>query len=202
VTVAGSGRGLRAYAEQLLFHADMDLSLSAVDHTTRGFFTVRTRASVVRVGLGLLFGLPCLSLLGLAFSGSWFGILLAVVFCPPMLVLAIMFGLVRQSRTFQLGNRVVVKRWSLPGFTRTLEDPLPPAGVVVTAKHWDSGGDSGGCWMYTAEIEGVRGLGFTIANDHARRDHFARDLAAALGYTLREDGELGHRVNPVHAPGL
>jgi hypothetical protein len=179
---------LRRQFENILANTDMDLSLSAVDRSAPSRFTVRSKASPVRVFLGLLFGIPCLVLLWSAWDSGGFITWAALVFCPPLSILAVLFGLTWQQRTFEPAKKQAAKSYGVFGLKRSAAVGLPRNGTLLKYRTF-SAFDSGGTYFYHVEVDGVTGLGFSIAAQEEVRDAFADDLAGFLHYGIRDEGD-------------
>ena len=179
---------LRHQLENILANTDMDLSLSAVDRSAPSRFTVRSKASPVRVFLGLLFGIPCCMLLWSASNSGSFITWLSLVFCPPLFILAVLFGLTWQQRTFEPANKQATKSYGVFGLCRSTTVDLPRNGTLLKYRTF-SAFDSGGTYFYHVEVDGVTGLGFSIARQEEVRDAFAEALAGFLCYDIRDEGD-------------
>jgi hypothetical protein len=177
---------MRKYFTNLLFNSDLDLKLSTVSIGPTEF-TVKSKIGAPRIVLGLLFGIPFLLLLSYALLLQGIYLITALVFCPPLALLCLLFGMTRQTKSFIPSSGQAIKSFQLLHIERAVAFPLPKSGTLLTSKRWSSGGEAGGgCYFYLVAIEGLEGFGFSIAKDAARRDRFARDLAEFLGYSIRE----------------
>lgn len=175
----------------LLFDTSLDLSLSVIDYNGPLRFVVTTKLGAPRVCLGLLFGIPVSILLYYAFTRHGIYLLLTPVFCPPLLILSLLFGLTRQSKAFIPSQGKAVKSVCLLGLHWQKEVTLPKTGELITYKilsTWESDNDS---HFYCLEVRGVKGLGFSIARYAHIRDDVALSLAGFLGYTIQDMGEKG-----------
>ncbi|ACM20571.1 hypothetical protein Geob_2217 [Geotalea daltonii FRC-32] len=183
---------MNKHFEDLLFNTNLDLSLSVINRDNLSQLSVTSRIGAPRVFLGLLFGIPCLVLLFYGVRHQGIYILLSLVFCPPLAILSLLFGLTRQKKTFIPSHGVAIKSCSLLHIQRDMPVQLPKNGVLQAYKRWSSGGESGGgCYFYHVEIQGLKGFGFCIAKNKKKRDDFATDLAKFLGYEVRDqDGQL------------
>lgn len=179
---------LRRQFEDILANTDMDLSLSAVNRSTPSQFTVRSKASPIRVFLGLLFGIPCLVLLSSVWDNGGFIPWIALVFCPPLSILAVLFGLTWQQKTFDPANRQATKSYGVFSLGRSAVVNLPRNGTLLKYRTF-SAFDSGGTYFYHVEVDGVTGLGFSIATQKEVRDAFAEDLARFLEYDIQDEGD-------------
>ncbi len=177
---------MRNYFINLLFNSSLDLKLSTVSiDSTR--FAVESRIGMPRILFGLLFGIPFLFLLSYAIFQQGIYILTALVFCPPLAILSLLFGLTKQKKSFIPSSGSAIKSFQLLSIQREMEIPLPKNGNLLTYRRWSSGGEAGGgCYFYHVEIQGVAGFGFCISKDEARRDEFAQKLAGFLSYGIRE----------------
>jgi hypothetical protein len=177
---------MRNYFTNLLFNSNLDLKLSSVSKDPTRFI-VESRIGMPRIILSLLFGVPFLLLLSYALRQQGIYILTALVFCPPLAILSILFGITKQKKSFIPSSGRAIKSFRLFNIQREMEIPLPKSGTLLTYKRWSSGGESGGgCYFYHVEIQGLVGFGFCISKDEARRDEFAQDLAGFLRYEIRE----------------
>jgi hypothetical protein len=173
------------YFTNLLFNSDLDLKLSTVSiDQTR--FIVESKIGLPRIILGLLFGVPFLLLLSYALRQQGIHILTALVFCPPLAILSLLFGMTKQKKSFITSSGRAIKSFQLFNIQREMESPLPKNGTLVTYKRWSSGGETGGCYFYHVEIQGLTGFGFSISKNEVKRDEFAQELAGFLGYGIRE----------------
>jgi len=179
---------LRRQFENILANTDMDLSLSAVDRSGPSQFTLRSKASPARVFLGLLFGIPCLILLWSAWDSGGFITWTALVFCPPLSIMAVLFGLTWQQKTFEPAKERATKSYGVFGLTRSVVVDLPRNGTLLKYRTF-SAFDSGGTYFYHVEVDGVTGLGFSIAGREEVRDAFAENLAGFLHYRIRDEGD-------------
>lgn len=179
---------MRNYFTNLLFDSNLDLKLSSVSKDATQF-TVESKIGPPRIIFGLLFGVPCLLLLFYALRQQGIYIITALVFCPTLATLCLLFGMTRQKKSFSRSSGRAIKSFRLFNIQRDMEIPLPKDGTLLTYKRWSSGGESGGgCYFYHVEIQGLTGFGFCISRDEARRNEFAQDLAGFLHYEIREDG--------------
>lgn len=176
------------YLENLLFNSNLDLSLSSISRDDPMRFIVRSRLGAPRIFLGLLFGIPCLFLINYAFRQQGIYLLISLVFCPPLAILSVLFGLTKQKKTFIPSQGKAVKSFQLLHIQRNLEIRIPKNGALLTYKRWSSGGKTGGCYFYHVEVEGLKGLGFNIAKNEKKRDDFAKELATFLGYEICDQG--------------
>ncbi len=179
---------LRLQFENLLANTDMDLSLSEVDRSAPSQFTIRSKASPVRVFMGMLFGIPCFVLLWSAWDSGGFITGAAIVFCPPLFIMAALFGFTWQQRTFEPAKERAIKSYGVFGLTRSATVDLLRKGTLLKYRTF-SAFDSGGTYFYHVEVVGVRGLGFSIARKENVRDAFAEDLAGFLHYGIRDEGD-------------
>ncbi|HIJ95913.1 MAG TPA: hypothetical protein HPP94_09290 [Desulfuromonadales bacterium] len=177
----------------LLFDTSLDLRLSVIDTGDLLQFVVTSRLGAPRISLGLLFGIPAMILLYHAFTRHGMYLLLAPIFCPPLLILSLLFGLTRQSKIFIPSHGKAVKSVRLLWLQWQQEVPLPGTGELITYKtlsSWESDRD---CYFYCLEVRGVKGLGFSIARNEHTRDEVARSLSGFLGYTIQNLGEQRQR---------
>ena len=179
---------LRRQFENILSDTDMDLSLSEVDRSAPSRFTVRSKASPVRVFKGLLFGIPCFALFWSAWDSGGLITWAALVFCPPLFIMAVLFGLTWQQRTFEPAKKRAIKSYGVFGLTRSAAVDLLRNGTLLKYRTF-SAFDSGGTYFYHVEVAGVTGLGFSIARQEDVRNAFAEDLAGFLQYDIRDEGD-------------
>jgi len=175
--------------ERLLHDSALDLSQSRIDRNDISQFVVRAQLGPVRILLGLLFGIPCLLLLHSAWHHQGPAVLLALIFCPFLIVLSLLFGFARQAKAFVPARRFATSTWQLFNLRGERRIPLTPHGTVLTWKQWCSGGEGGGCYFYYAEVAGLKGFAFCIARDEARRNVFSEELSNFLAYDTRDEGE-------------
>jgi hypothetical protein len=177
---------MQNYFTNLLFNSNLDLKLSSVSKDAMRF-TVESKIGMPRIFLGLLFGVPCLLLLSYALRQQGIYILTALVFCPSLAILSLLFGMTKQKKSFVPSSGSAIKSFLLFNIQREMKIPLPKSGTMLTYKRWSTGGESGaGCYFYHVEIQGLVGFGFCISKDEARRNEFAQDLAGFLRYEIRE----------------
>ncbi|MFH0781768.1 MAG: hypothetical protein V2B20_07405 [Pseudomonadota bacterium] len=112
----------------------------------------------------------------------------AFVFCPPLAIMAVLFGLTWQQRTFELAKEQAAKSYGVFGLRRSAAVDLPRNGTLLKYRTF-SAFDSGGTYFYHVEVDGVTGLGFSIAGQKEVRDAFAEDLAGFLHYGIRDVGD-------------
>lgn len=172
---------LTEYFENLLFDTDLDLSLCEVARDDPSKFVVGSKIGAPRIAIALLFGIPCLILIGHALSDGGIYLVLAPIFCPPLAILCVLFGFAMQQKAFTPSQHNAVKSYRVFRRRREIVTELPGAGVVLTYKRL-----SGGRYFYYAKVDGVHGFGFCIAKDAKKRDEFARDLAGFLKYEIRD----------------
>jgi hypothetical protein len=178
------------YFEDLLYNTDIDLSLSEISKDGSSSFVVKSKLSGPRIAFGLLFGIPCLVLIYYALRQQGIYFIFALVFCPPLGILGVLFGLTKQQKTFIPSLGKAIKSFQYLNIQRDREVQLPKKGVLLTYKKWSSGGETGGaCYFYHVELQGLKGLGFCIANEEKKRDAFAKNLADFLQYDIRDQGE-------------
>lgn len=169
----------------LLFNSNLDLKLSSVFRDPVQF-TVESKISMPRIFFGLLFGIPCCLLFFYALRQQGVYIFTALLFCPPLAILSLLFGLTRQQKIFIPSSNIAIKSFRLFNFQRKARVTLPKSGTLLTYKQWYSGRGSGGCYFYRVEIQDLPGFGFSISRDEMRRDQFTQDLAEFLRYKIRE----------------
>ncbi len=175
------------YFKNILYDTNLDIGQSVVNTDDPLRFVVRSRIGAPRIGLGILFGIPCLVLINYAFNQQGIMLLLSLIFCPPLAILTLLFGATIQKKTFIPSLGRAVKSFQLFHLERDQSVQLPKKGVLLTFKRWSSGGTSGGgCYFYHVEVQGINGFGFCIARDEKKRDDFAKKLADFLGYEIVE----------------
>jgi hypothetical protein len=178
-----------ARLDSLLLDTDLDISLSRTEYDPEATFTIRSRAGLLRLAISLLFGLPCVALLSHAVQDGGFILLIAAaLLCPPMALLAVLFGLAEQERSLCPAKGTAERAYRLPGIHRRVAVPLPDRGTIITYRRW-SNSDSGRCYFHYAEIKGLTGFRFCIAKDAERRDQLAATLADFLQYDRIDAGE-------------
>jgi hypothetical protein len=175
--------------ERLLYDSALDLSQSRVDRSDLAQFVVRARLGPARIFLCLLFGVPCLVLLHSAWNYQGLSLLAALIFCPVLVVLSLLFGFARQAKAFVPVTGTATKSWQLLNMQGERHLPLPRHGTVLTYKQWSSGSERGGCYFHYAEVEGLKGFVFCIARNEAQRNAFSEELSRFLGYDIRDEGE-------------
>jgi hypothetical protein len=182
---------MNKYFCDILYDTDLDLNLSVISKDDPLRFIVRSRIGAPRIFFGLLFGIPCLVLIFYALSQHGIYLLLSLIFCPPLAILSLLFGMAKQQKTFIPSQGKALKSFQLLQVNRDMEIQIPKNGVLSIYKKWSSGGDSsGGCYFYHVEVQGIKGLGFCVARDEKKRDDFASDLADFLGFEIRDMGEM------------
>jgi len=175
------------YFNSLLHNSDLDLSQSVVLNDNESRFIVRSRITPVRIALSLLFAVPCLYMLFFSLRQQGFFLILPAIFCPPLAILAVLFGMVIQEKALTSSGQGF-KSWQLLNIRKEVAVALEKEGVIVTYKKW-SQGEGRGCYFYHAEIKDLEGFGFCIARDEKKRDAFAKDLAEFLSYEIHDLGE-------------
>lgn len=175
--------------ERLLYDSDLDLSQSRVDRSDLSRLVVRSRFRPARIFLCLLFGIPCLVLLHSAWNYQGLSLLAALIFCPFLVVLSVLFGFARQEKAFVPVTGTATKSWQLLNMRGERHVPLPRQGTVLTYKKLFSGNESKGCYFHYTEVAGLKGFVFCIAQDEAQRNAFSEELSRFLGYGLRDEGE-------------
>ncbi len=179
---------LRRQFENILTDTELDLSLSTVDRSSPTRFTVRSKVSPARTFLGLLFGIPCLALLWSAWHSGGFITLAALVFCPPLFIMAVLFGLTWQQKTFEPAKGQATKSYGVFDLKGSAAVSLPRNGELLKYRTF-SAFVSGGTYFYHVEVAGVTGLGFSIAAKKEVRDAFTENLAGFLHYDIRDEGD-------------
>lgn len=167
----------------------MDLKLSSVSKDAR-CFTVESKIGIPRIILCLLFGVPCFFLISYAFRQQGGYVLIALLFCPALAILSLLFGMAKQKKCFIPSSGCAIKSFQIFNIHREMKIPLPRNGTLLTYKQWSSGNDTGGCYFYHIEVQGLVGFGFCISKDEARRNEFTRDLAVFLHYEICEQPSL------------
>lgn len=165
----------------LLFDSDIDISLARVDRGNPSSLSVRHRTSPVRMAIGAVLLIPCVSLLKFAMGGGLLPLLLGLMFIPPIAGLAVIVGLGWQQKTFERGT--ATKSYGVLNWHKSRSIELPLRGCLETYRTFNSF-DSGGCYFYHVGIKGIPGLGFSIAKNEHARDELAKELAAFLGYEI------------------
>lgn len=189
------------YFEDLLYNTDLDLSQSVISKEGSASFFVKSKFSGPRIGLGLLFGIPCLVLIYYALRQQGIYFIIALAFCPPLAILGVLFGMTKQQKTFIPSLGKAIKSFQVFHIQRDMEIRLPEKGVLLTYKKWSSGGETGGaCFFYHVELQGLKGLGFCIAKDEKKRDAFAKDLADFLHYDIRDQGQIFSAGKALESP--
>lgn len=179
-----------------LLAAEMDISLCwfSVDQT--GSFRATSRPSWVRWLIALVFLAPAATFAFWAVRQGAVALPVAAalaVVCPVLVGAGLVLGFSRDELVIQrqLAFGSVRRSWRLLRFERSIQIALPAGGSVRIRRELDHG-DSG-CWWYTVTLDGVEGIGFTIARDHAPALALARQLTDFLGWPL-EDTTAGSRT--------
>lgn len=173
--------------EKLLYDSDIDLGACDIIRDDGSSFVVRQRLGWLSSAAALLFGLPCLLLAYHAVADRGIYLILAPLFCPPLAFLSLAYGLARPKKVFRPDLGQAIKSYDLMGFERKRIVDLPGNGSVVTFKRLQSTSGAGAHYRYFAAIDGIPGLGFSVAKDESIRDRLARDLADFLNYEIRNE---------------
>lgn len=176
------------YFDNLLLNTELDLSQSVIMRDRPSKFIVRSRITLPRIAISLLFAVPCLFLFFYSLRQMGYFLLLPIIFCPPLAVLTVLFGMTIQEKCFISFPAQGIKSYRLLRMKKEMVADLPEHGIIHTYKELSTG-EGKSSYFYYAEIKDLEGFGFCIANDEKRRDRFARDLAAFLRYELCERGE-------------
>ena len=167
------------------------MDLGACDAALRGpgAFFVASRVTGSRMAVAALFGIPALYLAfrGLGSEGRLIG-LLAIVFCPILIGVAMLLGFVIAEKSFDRPNGRAKKSIRLCSLRSEEAIALPPDGTITISSRWNTSGD----YMrieYLASVEGLDGFAFTTTTYQSALE-FASKLANVLNY------RMGNNVEP------
>lgn len=170
---------------------DADIDLGTCDAALKGpgAFFVASRVTGNRMALAVLFGIPALYLAfqGFGSGGRLIG-LLAIVFCPILVGVAILFGFVIAEKSFDRPNDRAKKSIRLCSLRSEEAIALPPDGTVAISSRWNTSGDDIQI-EYLTSVEGLDGFAFTTTNYQSALE-FASRLANVLHY------RIGNNVEP------
>ncbi len=166
----------------------MDLQTCDAALKGPGVFLVASRVTGSRMAVAAVFGIPALYLAfrGLGSGGTLIG-LLAIVFCPILVGVAILLGFVIAEKSFDRPNDRAKK--SIRLFSSRTEDAiaLPPDGTITISSRWNTSGD----YMrieYLTSVEGLDGFAFTTPKYQSALE-FALKLATVLHYRIGNNVE-------------
>lgn len=168
-----------------LLNAPLDISLCRIDQADPNTMRVIMNIGVFRIALAILFGVPSLLLLVFAITNtSSHGLLLALMFCPAMLVVAALFGFSIQEKSFTPALQQA--RQSLRLLTLKMEaaTSLPKEGEIrladrmVTLKNHERRE-----YQIVLPLVGYDFVGHRYQDTY----EFANKLAGFLGYRLVDE---------------
>ena len=178
----------RLITEQL--NAAIDLRLCQVSEPHPNVLQIRTKIQGVRILFALLFAVPCLMLLITAvFSPTTASILIALFFCPPMTVLAVLAGLTEHEKLFDRSTRTGTKSLRLFRFCVRESVPLPAKGNVNLSWSLTTGGKAnpGSSHKFTVSLQDCPGFTFAVHKDYRKARKFAEKLADFLSLNQTEE---------------
>jgi hypothetical protein len=172
-----------------LLDADIDLRTCDAALKGPGAFLVASRVTGSRMAVAVVFGIPALYLAfrGLGSEGTLIG-LLAIVFCPILAGIAILFGFVIAEKSFDRPNDRATKSIRLFSLRSVEARALPPNGTITISSRWNTSGDDMQI-EYLTSVEGLNGFAFTTTEYQSALE-FASKLANVLNY------RIGNNVEP------
>lgn len=180
-----------------LLDAPVDLRLSSVSLPRGGsHLCVSSRMCGVRIFLFALFAIPCVLLARSAFvQPAALTIVSALVFCPLLAAMAVLFGLVMARKCLDRGQRMATRSLHVFGFETSESESLPTGGIVELACRITTGGPKtpGSHRRYTVSVRPCTGLAFCTYDNYAEALEFSRTLARFLGYPIDDIVDPTHR---------
>ncbi len=168
-----------------LLNAPLDMSLCRVDQAEPSTLRIIMNIGLLRIALAVLFGLPALLLLGFAIANtSSHGLLLALMFCPAMLVVSALFGFSIQEKSFTPALQQARQSLRLLNLKMEAAAPLPKKGTIklthrtVTVKNRERDD-------YEIILP-LAGYDF-VGHRYAAAQEFSSRLAGFLGYQLVDE---------------
>lgn len=190
-----SAKRSRFITEQL--DAAIDLRLCKISEPLPDVLQIRTKIQGVRIIFALLFAIPCFMLLVSAIkSPTAASVLPALIFCPPLSVLALLAGLTEYEKQFNRSTRTATKSLRLFHlFTREALS-LPTYCTITLSWSLTTGGKSnpGSSHKFTISILQCPGFTFAIHNDYQTARKFAEKLADFLSCPLDDSVPSHYRM--------
>jgi hypothetical protein len=173
-----------------LLDSDLDLKTSDVVEEEAVRLRVTARPGGPRILFGLFFAFPCLFLLWSAVTrGGFFAAILALLFCPILAVLSMLFGFGRPEKVFDRSRNVAEKSLRVFGHAITESEQIPAQGVVAISNKMVGGAKStpGGHMKYTVRVSPCVGFGFVVYDHFMPASEFAGRLVRFLSYPLENN---------------
>ncbi len=171
-----------------LVRSDIGLELSDITET-QDMFSVRTRMGGPKIIFALLFGIPGLMLLLIAItSPNILTLCLALIFCPVMLFMAVLFGFSVSEKILDKKTNSFIDKLSIFNFSFDEVLPLPVGQIVMKSENRGSSKTgSGSSILYTISIPGTIGCGFALSRDYFAMKAFAERLSQFLSLPVVDD---------------
>ncbi len=177
-----------------LVRSDIGLDLSTITETTQ-VFSVRTIPGGPKIIFGLLFGLPALVLLFLAvISPSVGSIIAAIIFCPVLFLVALLFGVSISEKRFDKMTGMFVDTLHILGYSTGETIPLPTTGRIImkSENRGSSKTAPGSTPRYSIMVENCPGCGFALY-DYFKALAFAERLSLFLSLPIENTVQEGDR---------
>lgn len=170
-----------------LVQSDIGLELSDVTVTDK-VFAVKTRPGGPKIIFGLLFGVPGILLLFLVITSfNWLTLLLAIVFCPVLFVVALLFGVSISEKIFDREKGQFISRLHVLHLTWEEVLPLPHDAIVLKSENRGSSKTGSGSFIrYSAQILNTPGAGFALSRDYFKMSAFANQLGTFLNLPVED----------------
>jgi len=190
-----SAKRSRLISEQL--NAAIDLSLCQVSEPLPNVLQIRSQIKGARILFALLFAVPCLALLkAVVLSPTTASFLLALFFCPPLTVLAVLAGLTEHKKLFDHSTRTATKSLRILRYCVSESIKLPTSGVVNLSWSLTTGGKAnpGSSHKFTVSLQYCSGFTFAIHKDYGTARKFAVKLADFLSFSLDDSVPPAYQV--------
>lgn len=171
-----------------LLNAELDLNSSSVEQAHARAISVTARVRPVRLLFAAIFALPCAwFLIHLAGNPGVVNLAIALVFCPIMALLALLFGAAISNKSLDCQSGQTRKSLRLFSFRKELVEPLAQQGVVTLTWKWSKSGDqTKGYSKYTVTVTPGAGLTFVTLDDYPTARAFGERLATLLSFSLED----------------
>ena len=161
-------------------------------------FSVRTQTGGPMTIFGLLFGIPGVLLLFLAFSShDVVAIIAAIIFCPVLLGLAVLFGFSILEKRFNKSVGTFTRSLRVFGYVSEEILPLPTTGRIIlkSENRGSSKAAPGSSIRYSIAVENCPGAGFALSKIYIEILAFAGRLSNFLGLPIENTVSEVHRFD-------
>lgn len=178
-----------------LLDAELDLNSSTITPDQGDVLTVTAQLKSYRFAFAALFALPALYFLShVMVKPDSMNLLIALIFCPAMLLMALLIGGVIAEKSIDRKRRLARKSLRLFSFAREVQEPLAAQGIITLTWKWSKSGDqSKGYSKYTITLSPGKGLIFVTLDDYGTAIAFAGRLAGFMGFPLENSVPDTHR---------